>query len=432
MTACYREISGENRDFHELAHEAKLEQARTTFETEAEWLRARLPDLEEEVDIAAALAAFRVYRTYVDPDSSAVDDLDRRAVADANLPARLANILLLEERGHDAFVIRFQQTTPPVIAKGVEDTAFYRYNRLVCLNEVGGDPSRFSLPLAEFHAANLERARRFPNHLLTTQTHDTKRSGDVRARISALTWYAEEWHELVADWRRVNNRLRTGSAPDGNEEYLIYQTLVGAWPLEPERLEGYLEKALREAKTNTSWIEPNESWEIAVKGFARSLYDHSAFRESFDPFAERVAAAGEQISLAHTLLKLTCPGFPDIYQGDELWSLSLVDPDNRRPVDWSIRRRLLQELRDGLRPTRETAKLYLIWKALALRKRRPEVFDDGTYQPVDAGEDVCCFTRADAILVAVPIRRSGHFEPPEGYDDVLEGADLGVWLLERR
>jgi (1->4)-alpha-D-glucan 1-alpha-D-glucosylmutase len=169
-----------------------------------------------------------------------------------------------------------------------------------------------------------------------------------------------------------------------------------------------------------------------VKGFARSLYDHSAFRESFDPFAERVAAAGEQISLAHTLLKLTCPGFPDIYQGDELWSLSLVDPDNRRPVDWSIRRRLLQELRDGLRPTRETAKLYLIWKALALRKRRPEVFDDGTYQPVDAGEDVCCFTRADAILVAVPIRRSGHFEPPEGYDDVLEGADLGVWLLERR
>ena len=384
LTSLYRQLAGEQRDFAEIAFEAKLEQARTTFEPEVEWLRSSLAHVDDALDIPRALASFRVYRTYVDPDTGEVDGLDRQAVTEARLPARLASILLLEERGHDAFVIRFQQTTPPVIAKGVEDTAFYRYNRLLCLNEVGGDPGRFSLPVDDFHAANLERARRFPNQLLTTHTHDTKRSGDVRARITALSWLVDEWSDHVRGWRQTNAALR-GNAPDANEEYFIYQTLVGAWPLEAARLEAYLVKALREEKSNTSWIDPNERWESGVKAFALALLKHDPFRESFDPFAERVGRLGERIALGQTLLKLTCPGVPDVYQGDELWNYSLVDPDNRRPVDWPERRRALAELQAGAPPTRATAKLFLIWKTLQLRSRRPEVFA-GDYEPVGTAE----------------------------------------------
>ena len=431
LTSLYRDLTGEERPFEKIAFEAKLEQAQSTFEPEVQRLRTRLADAGEELDLPRALASFPVYRTYVDPDSGEVDGLDRQAMMEARLPARLAAILLLEERAHDAFVIRFQQTTPPVMAKGVEDTAFYRYNRLLCLNEVGSSPARFSLSVDDFHSANLERARRFPRHLLATTTHDTKRSGDVRARINALSWLADEWREHVLDWHRANARLRAEGAPDANEEYLIYQTLVGAWPIEPERVDEYLVKALREAKTNTSWLEPDEQWEHAVKAFARALYDHRPFQETFEPFAERVAREGERIALAQTLLKLTCPGVPDIYQGDELWSLSLVDPDNRRPIDWELRRRLLAELAGGTASRRETAKLYVIWKTLQLRARRPEPFA-GSYEPLDAGPDVCAFARGGDVVVAVPIRAGANFEPPTGFEDVLDGANLGIWLLERR
>ena len=205
FTELYADVAGEAREFEEIAAEAKLEQARTTFDPEVDWLAARLGKTVEEVDLASALASFPVYRTYVDPDAGLVDGLDREAVRAARLPARLAAILLLEERGHDAFVIRFQQMTPPVMAKGVEDTAFYRYFRFVALNEVGGSPGRFSLRVDEFHAANLERARRFPLHLLASQTHDTKRSGDVRARLVALSWIPEEWEAAV---RAVQIRRR--------------------------------------------------------------------------------------------------------------------------------------------------------------------------------------------------------------------------------
>jgi (1->4)-alpha-D-glucan 1-alpha-D-glucosylmutase len=426
LTELYRELTAEERDFADIALEAKLELARDTFEQEVDWLRADL-DTSDELDIPRALASFHVYRTYVDPDTGEVDGLDRQAIAEARLPSDLASILQLDERGHDAFVIRFQQTTPPVMAKGVEDTAFYRYNRLICLNEVGGDPARFSLSIDDFHAANFERLRRFPNALLATQTHDTKRSGDVRARLTALSWLPGEWREHVLEWRRINEPLR-GDAPDANEEYLVYQTLVGAWPLERERLDEYLEKALREAKVNTNWLEPNVRWEDDVKSFAGALYNHEPFRASFDPFVERVAQLGEHIALGQTLLKLTCPGVPDVYQGDELWNLSLVDPDNRRAVDWDERRRALAELKAGAPPTRATAKLFLIWKTLELRASRPEAFG-GSYEPVEA-EDVCAFTRGGEVLVAVPVRPGAGFEPPEGWRKVL-GADLGVWLLER-
>ena len=415
LTRAYGDFTGERRDFGQVGLQAKLEQAATTFEPEVERLQARLGELRDAFDLPRALASFQVYRTYVDTDAGKVDDLDRRAVAEAHLPAQLASILLLEERGHEAFVIRFQQTTPPVLAKGVEDTAFYRYNRLVCLNEVGGDPGRFGLSIADFHAANLAR----PTHaLLATQTHDTKRSGDTRARVAAISWLAAEWCELVDGWRRTNAGLRSGDAPDPNEEYLIYQTLVGAWPIEPERLDEYLEKALREAKTNTNWLDPDVRWEEAVKRFARALCRSADFLRTFEPFVERVAQLGERITLAQTLLKLTCPGVPDIYQGDELLSFNLVDPDNRRPVDWDLRRRLLDH---------PPAKLSLIRKTLELRAQRPAAFA-GTYEPVDAGPDVCAFVRGGEVLVAVPVGEHAQFEAPRGFADVLDSG-LRVRLL---
>ncbi|HEY2309716.1 MAG TPA: malto-oligosyltrehalose synthase, partial [Gaiellaceae bacterium] len=323
LTELYRSFTGERRDFAEIAHEAKVEQALTTFEPEVDWLRAELGDRGRDLDLPRALASLHVYRTYVDPDTGDVDGPDRQAIADARFPAELAALLTLEERGKDAFVIRFQQTTPPVTAKGVEDTAFYRYNRLLCLNEVGSDPARWSVSVDDFHDRNLERARRFPLQLLATQTHDTKRSGDARARLIALSWIPDEWAEQVARWHATFGR---DGAPDANEEYFIYQAIAAVAPIAGERLDAYLEKALREAKVNTNWLEPDGRWEAAVKAFAHAATPH------VEPFAERLASLGEQIALSQTLLKLTCPGVPDIYQGDELWSLSLVDPDNRAPV----------------------------------------------------------------------------------------------------
>ena len=398
FTELYRELTGETRPFEEIAAESKLEQARTTFATEVEWLDARLDLAAPDADVAAALASFHIYRTYVDPDTGEVDELDRLAVQEARLPAELAAILLLEQRGLDAFVIRFQQTTPPVVAKGVEDTAFYRYHRLVALNEVGGDPGRWSLPSNDFHAANLERARRFPLHLLASQTHDTKRSGDVRARLVALTWLPDEWAAFV----------RSVLVPDDvhpADAYLVLQTLVGAWPLTRERLDGYLEKALREGKLRSNWLEPDETYERRVQEVAWSL------RDAVEPFAAQIAPLGEQIALAQTLLKLTCPGVPDIYQGDELESLSLVDPDNRRPVDWVARRHALTDPPPKLRTIREV---------LALRARRPDVFA-GSYEPVDVGPDVCAFERGGEVRVAVPLRPCTSPVPPAGLRELVPG-----------
>jgi (1->4)-alpha-D-glucan 1-alpha-D-glucosylmutase len=421
LTELYGSVAGERRRFGEIAHEAKLEQALTTFEPEVDWLRVELGDRGSELDLPRALASFGVYRTYVDPDTGEVDDLDRRAIADAQLPAELASLLTLEERGKDAFVIRFQQTTPPVTAKGVEDTAFYRYNRLLCLNEVGSDPARWSVSIDEFHERNLERARRFPLQLLATQTHDTKRSGDARARLTALSWIPEEWGEHVVRWHAALGGDDT--PPDANEKYFVYQTLAAVAPIAGERLDAYLEKALREAKVNTNWLDPDERWEAAVKAFARAAAPH------VEPFAERLATLGEQIALRQTLLKLTCPGIPDLYQGDELWSLSLVDPDNRRPIDWRRSARLLAELQRGAKPTRETAKLYLVWKTLQLRAEHPASFA-GSYEPIDAGRDVCAYLRGDEILVAVPVRPGARVDVPDGFVDVL-GLDFGGRLLRR-
>ncbi|HJV29093.1 MAG TPA: alpha-amylase family glycosyl hydrolase [Gaiellaceae bacterium] len=401
LTRWYEESTGERRSFEAIADEAKLERARTDFTREFDRLRSLVAGPLEE-----AAAALPVYRTYVEPWSGRVEPDDREAIA--HLPEALRRILLLEEPGYDEFVTRFQQTTGPVMAKGVEDTAFYRYFRLSALNEVGGNPGRFTLPVDEFHRANLEREARFPNHLLATQTHDTKRSGDVRARIVALARLADEWVERRAGWRALD---------DPHEDELLWQTLVGAWPIEPERIEAYLEKALREAKVNTSWAEPNEEHERRVKAAARRATAEPP--AGFEAFAARAGEVGRRIALGTTLLKLTVPGVPDLYQGDELESLNLVDPDNRRPVDWDARRRAL---------ARPPPKLHVIREALALRRRRPL----GEYRPLELGGNVCAFLRGDDVAVAVPLRNQNppELDLPGEWRSVLDDA-LPVRLLER-
>jgi (1->4)-alpha-D-glucan 1-alpha-D-glucosylmutase len=304
------------------------------------------------------------------------------------------------------------------MAKGVEDTAFYRYFRLAALNEVGGNPGRFGMSVDEFHEANAERAARFPRHLLTTYTHDTKRSPDVRSRIAAISWLPEEWAERVAAWHE-----ELGGLADAHEELLVYQTLVGVLPIERERLDGYLEKALREGKVNTNWLTPNEEHEGAVQEYAWRAAELIAK----DPFVERVRELGRRLSLAQLLLKLAAPGVPDVYRGDELEDLSLVDPDNRRAVDWQVREDALRALQEGGPVTDANVKLYVTWKTLGLRAEHAAAFA-GSYEAVDAGDDVCAFVRGEEVLVAAAVRPGATVRPPEGWDDVLgvEGLALCV------
>jgi (1->4)-alpha-D-glucan 1-alpha-D-glucosylmutase len=424
MTALWESLSGDPRPFGEYADEAKLEQASTTFRPEVERLEREWPGVS---GVPEALSSLPVYRTYIVDEPS---DADLGVLREADLEEWLAG-------APQSFVTRFQQTTPPVMAKGVEDTAFYRYGRLLALNDVGGDPSRFGLSVDGFHAGNAVRAERYPENLLVTQTHDTKRSGDVRARIGALSGVADEWAARVREWLEL---LSDVPGPDDVERYFVLQTLVGAWPISGERLDAYLEKALREAKRTTNWISPDEAHEASVKAFARALLERRDFLDSFEPFAASVAQAGDRSALAQLLLKLTAPGVADIYQGDELLSLSLVDPDNRRPVDWGRRRELLDSVRAGAAPTDETRKLWLIVRALDLRARRPEAFA-GSYEPVDAGPDAVAFVRGGSVFVGAAIRGDDVPAPPatpidspppsSGWRDVLGTDGLGIALYER-
>jgi (1->4)-alpha-D-glucan 1-alpha-D-glucosylmutase len=331
--------------------------------------------------------------------------------------------------------MKFQQLTGPVMAKGVEDTAFYRYNRLVALNEVGSDPAAFGTSVAEFHRENAERARRWPHGLLTSSTHDTKRSEDVRARIAVLSELPREWRAAVNRWTRLNRRARTrvegASAPDRNDEYLFYQTVLGAWPWgidTPDdafvaRIEAFMLKAARESQVHTSWVNPDPAYEEALQQFVRAALDASRpnpFLEDIAALREIVAHAGAINALAQLLLKLTAPGVPDIYQGTELWDQSLVDPDNRRPVDYRQRTRLLRGLQRR-RPGRRLAadllaskvdgrvKLYLTSRTLAYRTAYPDLFARGAYIPLvaegAAADHVVAFARRDAeteVIVAVP------------------------------
>jgi (1->4)-alpha-D-glucan 1-alpha-D-glucosylmutase len=465
LTSLWSDVSGDSRPFGEVAFEAKLEQASGTFAPEAQRLERELrmngdserlerelrmngdsERLERELRmngdsppplgaespftsrLASALSSLPVYRTYVQPEAGRVEDADHSALA--GLDEQIRSWLLLEEPCPPGFITRFQQTTPAIMAKGVEDTAFYRYGRLLALNDVGGDPSRFGIDVEQFHAGCLERAQRFPLNLLTTMTHDAKRSADVRARIAALSTLAGEWREEVERWFELAAPLREGEAPDAVEQYFLFQTLVGVWPIEMQRIETYMEKALREAKRNTAWVDGNPDWEAGVKRFCRALCSHQPFLERMEPFVRRVAAIGDRAALRQVALKLTVPGVPDIYQGDELPYRALVDPDNRRPVDWHWHQAMLRRLMGGSSPDRETWKMFLILRLLGLRARRPEVFASGSYEPLDAGPEVCAFLRGGQVLVAVALSDA----PPEAslavpggrWHDVLRGEERAL------
>jgi (1->4)-alpha-D-glucan 1-alpha-D-glucosylmutase len=459
LTALWESVSGDRRSFDEIALEAKLEQAQGVFMPDVERLARELGSggaapggLE---GLARALSSLPVYRTYIEAvadggggaaapfadggggaaapfaDGDRVAEADREAIAHLD-PAYQQ--LLLEGEAPASFVTRFQQTTPAIMAKGVEDTAFYRYGRLLALNDVGGDPSRFGLSVEQFHAGCAERARRFPLNLLTTMTHDAKRSADVRARIGALAAMPAEWRRQVERWFAVTEGLRSGGAPDDVERYFIFQTLAGGWPIERERIQAYMEKALREAKRNTNWVEPNHEWEDAVKRFCAALYAEPAFLAEFEPFVRRLAGEGERAAMGQLVLKLTAPGVPDIYQGDELAYRALVDPDNRRPVDWDWRQAMLRRLMGGSPPTGETRKLFLILRLLGLRARRPEAFLRGGYEPVDAGGEACAYLRGGDVLVVVGVRTttpSGVLAGPGGrWRDVLRGEERSFGSAE--
>jgi (1->4)-alpha-D-glucan 1-alpha-D-glucosylmutase len=376
--------------------------------------------------IKEVIACFPVYRTYI-TGNGPVADSDRRYVAEAVRCAKrrvpgvtgvvfdfIERLLLKETAVSSAadcdararFIGKFQQMTSPVAAKGIEDSALYVYNRLLSLNEVGSDPTVFGAEPADVHRWMAERQRRSPAALSATATHDTKRGEDVRARLNVLSEMPGAWKSVVGRWRAINRRHKTEVggllAPDSNEEYFIYQTLVGAWPFDlrgdearaefRRRLEQYMVKAMREAKTHTNWLSPVEEYEGAVIRFIDAILDRrrsSRFAQIFEPFQTRIAELGIYNSLAQLAIKITAPGVPDFYQGGELWDLNLVDPDNRRPVDYDLRRQHLAGL-DAAAPSDLLAsradgrvKMHVVRRALEARARFRRVFEEGEYIPLE-------------------------------------------------
>ena len=418
--------------------------------------------------VRETIACFPVYRTYLEPGKP-VSEEDRAVIERAVAAAKrrnpaieesvfnfLRDLLLFrfpenldeEQRAaHAEFVLKFQQFTGPITAKGLEDTVFYIYNRLAALNEVGGEPQLFGLSVETFHERNLRRQRDWPASLLATSTHDSKRSEDVRARMLAISEIPPLWGRSLQKWRTTNRRFKKqiddAEAPDAGEEYLLYQTLLGTWPVDLDgapvpsagpkftaRIQRYMAKALKEAKLNTSWIQPNENWDDAMQEFVARILEagpRNKFLPAFLPVAAEIARLGAINSLAQTVIKLTAPGVPDIYQGTEIWDDSLVDPDNRRPIDYARRREMLTQIENV--PANELMqcwpdgriKMRLTQRLLHLRRENPELFREGIYEPINFGgafaDCAIGFVRRDrdqAIIVIVPRLSSRVGFPPIG------------------
>lgn len=469
LTRLYARLSGLNEDYSAVVYQQKQRAMEELFAGEVRTLTRQLGALakddryghdltlaELERAIVQVTACLTVYRTYIRhftvPEQDrryiicAVKEAARRCPAAGPACAFLARLLLLDfppglppekQQAWLDFVMRWQQFTGPVMAKGAEDTALYIYHRLVSLNEVGGDPQTVGISVAEFHRRNQARQARWPHTINATSTHDTKRSEDVRARINVLSEITSLWERHVERWRYWNHQKKPvvngRPVPEGNMEYFIYQTLVGAWPLQEaeipsfrQRLESYLRKAAREAKLYTSWLEPAEDYEKALQKFVTAILSPAAdnlFLPDFQEFQKVVAFYGALNSLAQTLLKITSPGLPDFYQNTEVWHFRLVDPDNRHPVDFrtlagnltalqqaeydngppQLLPDLLASWQDG------RVKLYLIYKTLHFRREHRELFAGGEYIPVNAagpkGGHICAFARKQDrgwVLVAVP------------------------------
>jgi (1->4)-alpha-D-glucan 1-alpha-D-glucosylmutase len=388
--------------------------------------------------VAEVLVAFDVYRAYVSTDGRAAEEALAHVVgavqrASARRPDRAAEIeivgrlaLAQAPPGPAAaeFIIRFQQTCGPVMAKGVEDTAFYRYLRLTALNEVGGDPGRFGTSVQDFHKACVEMSEQWPAAMTALSTHDTKRSEDVRARLVLLSQCAADWSEVVRRWSALAAPHRQSAGPDAVTEQLMWQTLVGAWPIDADRLVGYLQKATREAKARTSWLAPDEEFETAVACFARAVLGDAEITSDIASFVASLAPAWHATSLAQKLVQLTMPGVADTYQGTELLDLSLVDPDNRRPVDYARRRDLLSAA--PLDQDLDTAKLHMVRTALRLRREHPDWFlMPGTYEPVAAGPRALAFSRMGQVVTVIPTRAASTCA--EGWGEEAVALPPGRW-----
>jgi (1->4)-alpha-D-glucan 1-alpha-D-glucosylmutase len=473
LTDVYARFTRTHPDFSNLVYESKKLIMQVSLSSEINVLSHHLNRLSERDRhardftlnslthaIREVIACFPVYRTYADGegvtterDRGIIETAVRRATrknpaTDSTVFNYLRDILLLrypdsaseaDREAQRAFVLKFQQCTSPVMAKGVEDTAFYRYHRLVSLNEVGGAPGQFGVSLSVFHQQNQDRQQRWPSSLLATSTHDTKRSEDVRARINVLSELPREWRTLVGRWSRQHRKRKTivdgHPAPDRNDEYLLYQTVLGVWPFSPmtvdeyavfkRRIQDYMQKAAKEAKVRTSWINPHQAYDEALLAFVSRVLDDFLVREDFQRFRTKIAQYGLYNALSQTLLKLTAPGVPDLYQGSELWDFSLVDPDNRRPVDYDRRRWALQALQEQsatagadlralareLLEQREDGrvKLYVTHRTLRCRRERADLFLRGEYLPLsatgDRGQRICAFARRQgnsAVLVVAP------------------------------
>lgn len=470
----YNRFTGSPTSFGEVLYESKSTILNVSMSSELHVLSKKLDQISEQHRFSRdftrsslrralreVIACFPVYRSYIRPGVETVSEDDRRRIRAAIRTAKrrnpalsgsffdfIAAVLLLDDpegltddqrQQRRQFVLRFQQLTGPVTAKGWEDTAFYRYYPLASLNDVGGDPAIAGASVEYFHRRVADRASAWPYAMSATGTHDTKRGEDVRARLNVLSELPDEWEQAVRRWQTWNERFRIAlddaQVPDANEEYLLYQTLVGTWPLDRDdsqtwseyvaRIARYMEKALKEAKLHTSWLSPYEEYDQAIAVFTRSILgdgDESEFLQDMDSFARSIADAGFMNSLSQTLLKICVPGVPDFYQGTELWDFNLVDPDNRRPVDFGKRREMLAELQaragddlPGLAAELlecwpdERLKLFVTWRALEFRRRHSALFLHGTYEPLTVHgsreANVCVFARThelDWLLVAVP------------------------------
>ena len=491
-------LTDRHMDFASVAHEGKVRvlagSLRPDVQRVARLLKPLLKGAAEpralrsaaETGIAAFIASLPLYRTYLDERSTrphaddsvmierALDDVRERASAPESIRERMRDLFLnadsADAEARMRFISRLQQISGPATAKGIEDTALYRYIPLASLNEVGSAPDRdLSTGVADFHRASAHRAEKWPLNLVCTNTHDTKRSADIRSRLHVLAELPEEWGRLTGKWRRSHASLRTTigrrAAPDAVTEYLLYQTLVGVWPFAQEngaqditgireRVEAYIIKAAREAKSRTSWTEPDEEFETALKSFlAAILEDGSDFVQDVTQFVAKIARPGMWNALSRAIMHLTAPGTPDIYQGDELWNFSLVDPDNRRPVDYPKRDRMLSELEarlgespNAIRVTEllKTAedgriKLYMTWRCLQTRRRLPSAFR-GSYTPLHAsgstGEHVVAFLREGggqkAVTVAsrLPVTLTRKTDAPIGdaWRDGTLTLPAGAWV----
>ncbi|MBN9389656.1 MAG: malto-oligosyltrehalose synthase [Chloroflexi bacterium] len=495
----YFNFIGEKIKFADLIYETKKQIMRLSLASEIMALTNLLNKITENDRrhrdftlnsqrnaIREVIACFPVYRTYITPANTEVEKRDQIFIENAVTRAKRRNtaidpsifdfirdILLLkglenlspeEKVARFNFIMKFQQTTGPVIAKGLEDTAFYIYNRLIALNEVGGEPDQFGISQANFHRQQADRQRNWPFSILTTSTHDTKRSEDVRLRIDVLSEIPQEWRQALGRWTRFNKKhkktVEGQLAPSRNEEYFLYQTLLGVWPFEENlgkaalqeltgRVQEYMRKAMNEAKVNSSWVNPNEPYQQAVAEFIAEILtpgEGNRFLPEFMALQKKVAHFGALNSLSQALIKITSPGVPDFYQGNELWDFSLVDPDNRRPVDYKLRQRLLTQVEKvedagGAAELLENkadgrVKLFVTSRALNFRRQNHKLFYKGNYNPLEVQgvrpESVLAFARTlqqEQALVVAPVHYTGLSKNADPAAPVTGAAWANGWLV---